>query len=152
MEKEQVEKIKVCRDTIKGLLAEVEPMNETEWEAFETLTAVHKTLRKIDLGKISQVRMNLAPQGPAQEQIELPDPRATVVHGEGSLVEHPRIEAVEELDGESGKVKLVIRTPEPDDEDQQYHIFIGESETVGYMLKATIMAALVEFGDQIPDC
>ncbi|MDP2651374.1 MAG: hypothetical protein Q8O98_02155, partial [bacterium] len=92
MELEQVEKIRYCRDTIKGLLAEVEPINETEWESFETLTAVHKALRKIDLGKISQPRLNLPPREPV-EQIPLPEgvEDAMGVYGEDSLVERQNL-------------------------------------------------------------
>ncbi len=97
MELAQVEKIKYCRETIKGSLAEVEPMNETEWDAFEALTSVHKVLRKIDLGKISQPRLIQTPKEPAPEQIPLPEGTG-VVFGEDSLVEHPHFEiAAEEI-------------------------------------------------------
>ena len=159
MEMEQVEKIKYCRQTIKGILAEVEPANEEEWEVFETLTSIHKALRKIDLGKIIQQRMNLAPKGPAVEQRPLPDgiEGAMAVYGEDSLVEHPRIESehertIDSLTRETSQKKLVIRTPEDGADDQQFHIFIGESETIGFSLMATVLASLVEFGDKIPDC
>ena len=129
MELIQVEKIKYCQETIRGLLTEVEPMNETEWRVFEILTAVHKALRKIDLGKISQQRMNLIPKEPVADQIPLPEGK----------------------EGESGKKKLIIRTPEDGADNQQHHVIIGDSETVGIGLLATVTAALVEFADEIPD-
>ena len=149
MELEQVEKIRYCRQTIKGILAEVEPVNEEEWEAFETLTSVHKALRKIDLGKISQQRMNLTLKEPVADQIPLPDgiEGAMATYGEDSLVERQ-----DTIDNESDKKRLIIKTPEDGADDQQYHIFIGDSETVGSDLLATITAALAEFNDQIPDC
>ena len=153
MELAQVEKIKFCRETIKRILAEVEPMNEEEWEAFETLTSVHKTLRKIDLGKISQVRMNLTPKEPTAEQMPLPE-GAAVVHSEDSLVEHPHLaeeseEAITQLGDEADKPKLTIRVPT--EEDNDYHVIIGQAETLGPELRLTVLAALEDWYGEIPD-
>lgn len=153
MELAQVEKIKFCRETIKGILAKVEPINEEEWEAFETLTSVHKALRKIDLGKISQVRMNLTPKEPPTEQLPLPE-GAAVVHGEDSLVEHPHLaeeneEAITQLSDEADKPKLTIRVPT--EEDTDYHVIIGQAETLGPELRLTVLAALEDWYGEVPD-
>ncbi|MDP2651181.1 MAG: hypothetical protein Q8O98_01170 [bacterium] len=159
MELEQVEKIRFCRDTIKGLLAGIEPMNETEWEAFETLTAVHKALRKIDLGKISQPRLHIIPREPV-EQIPLPEgvEDAMGVYGEDSLVERQNLienendRTIEKLTHESDKVKLIIESPEPGADLQQFTVCIGEAKATSFSLIAATKAVLIEFDDEIPAC
>lgn len=90
MEIEQVNKIKFIRDQIKEIIVDMIPLNDDEWQFHDELTGIYKTLRKVDLSKLTQTRMNLDTK-PAPQQIPLSE-AASVITGEDSLNDKSRID------------------------------------------------------------
>jgi hypothetical protein len=81
---EQVNKIKFIRDQIKDILINIVPLNDDEWAFHDELTGIYKTLRKVDLSKLTQTRMNLDAADTSKKQLPL-TAAAAVVTGEESL-------------------------------------------------------------------
>lgn len=55
MEEHQVERIKFLREESRRLLLELEPANEIEWNAFDSIVKAHKMFRVIEYGKLGQL-------------------------------------------------------------------------------------------------
>ena len=59
MELDWLERLNILQGELAQLLTEVQPENDSEWEALEKMTQAHKTLRSIDRTPLSQKRMDL---------------------------------------------------------------------------------------------
>ncbi len=156
MEQEQVERIKFIKLETGKLVQAIEPINKEEWGAFEVLTSVHKALRKIDLSKISQGRLDIKPPERA-EQIPLPD-SAAVIPGEDSLNEPTNQTGDEELPDDSGAgsgagIGAASEAAIEKIEQEQAAGALGTSRGKSYLTEAEIKefcAGCLDSADRIP--
>lgn len=86
MEIEKVNTIKFIRNEIQKLLLDMVPLNDDEWQLHDELTSIYKTMRKWDMSKLTQTRMDLSSPPEAAKQIPLTE-AAAVVPGEDSLTD-----------------------------------------------------------------
>ena len=87
----QVNTVKFIRDEVKKLLLDLIPANDSEWNFHDELTDIYTKMRKWDLSKLTQTRMNLdASAEKPKTQLPLTE-GAAVVSGEESLNENTSV-------------------------------------------------------------
>lgn len=90
MDNGKVQTIKYIRKQVADLVVAIEPINDAEWDAFEVLMNVHRSLRKVDLDKLTQLQMDITPEAEEVKQAVLSE-AAAVVSGEDSLTDRQDI-------------------------------------------------------------
>ncbi|OGN89795.1 MAG: hypothetical protein A2158_01635 [Chloroflexi bacterium RBG_13_46_14] len=66
MNPKEIKIITDARDNLAKILTNMIPANNDEWQAFEQLTSIHKSLRGLDIAKLSQQTMDMVqePENP----------------------------------------------------------------------------------------